>query len=61
MLNEWQDYENIKNEPDNIKAVELILSKNKPHKNSKGFITKNNFQYKKPKDGLKLWIRFWEF
>ena len=59
MKTEWQDYESIINEPKNIKAIELVLSKEKPTEDSKGFVIDTPFQYIKPDDSSKLWIRFW--
>ena len=60
-MTEWQDYENITNKPENIKAIEVILSKEKPTKDTKGFIMTTDFHYEKCKDGSKLWVRFWEY
>lgn len=57
---EWQDYENITNKPENIKAIEVILSKEKPTEDAKGFIMTTAFHYEKCKDDSKLWVRFWE-
>ena len=59
-MTEWQDYENITNQPENVKKVEVILAKEKPSENVRGFIMDTAFQYVKPDDGSKLWVRFWE-
>lgn len=59
-MTEWQDYENITNQLENVKKVEVILAKEKPSENVRGLIMDTAFHYVKPDDGSKLWIRFWE-
>lgn len=55
---EWQDYENITTQPKNIRMIEVILAKEKPSEDAKGFIMDTTFHYEKSDDS-KLWIRFW--
>ena len=60
MKTEWQDYESITyQQPFNINAVEVMLSKDKPLESDIGFVMTTDFQYKEPDDGTKLWVRFW--
>ena len=60
MKTEWQDYERITyQQPIDIRRIEVMLSKDKPLESDTGFVMATGFQYKKPSDGTKLWVRFW--
>lgn len=60
-LFDWQDYENY-TIPENAdkRGVFVTLSENKPDKNEYGFYIDTSFDYRKPNNGEKLWIKFKE-
>lgn len=58
MKTEWQDFNNITNKPDDVTKIEVIIAKEKPTDEIKGFIMTTNFDYRL-QDDEKLWVRFW--